>query len=324
MMLRPSLVVVFSITVGLAGCRSKKPGSDLPPASGSSPPAIPTLAGVGSAGDDSAGGAPSAGDADHVSGTGTLKPRKEAQLGPKVSGNLTSIKVDEGDRVKKGEVLFTIDSSQEYIGVQQAKAGVQAAQVGYSAAELNYKRTKALFDKGSVAPATYDQVKAAYDGAKAQLEQAKAGLNMAQRRASDTVVRSPIAGVVTAKLKSVGETATMMPPTVVLVVQDIDVLELHARLPERALSYVKAGDTIHVHIPSIGANRDVKIKRVNPGVDPRSRTIEVVADLDNKDRKLKPGMLVEARYDVTENGHRLKQGDPAPKASSTQHAKVDP
>ena len=319
MKLRPSLVAAFLVTVALAGCKSKKPGSDLPSPTGSSPPAIPTLSGPGS----SNGSAGSSGDADHLAGTGTLEPREKAELGPKVTGNITSIKVDEGDKVKKGQVLFTIDSSQEYIGVQQAKAGVQAAQVGFDAAELNYKRTKALFDKGSVAPATFDQVKAGYDGAKAQLEQAKAALNMAQRRASDTVVTSPISGVVTAKLKSVGETATMMPPTVVLVVQDIDVLELHARLPERALSYVKAGDTIHVHIPSIGTNRDVKIKRVNPGVDPRSRTIEVVADLDNKDRKLKPGMLVEARYDVTENGHKLEPGDPA-KAPATQHAKVDP
>ncbi len=319
MKLRPSLVAAFLVTVALSGCHKKKVGGDLPSASGSAPPEIPELSNAGSADDGPEAGP--AGDADHLSGTGTLKPRKEAQLGPKASGNLTSIKVEEGDTVKKGEVLFTLDSSQAYIGVQQAKAGVQAANVGLDAAELDYKRTKALFDRGSIAPATFDQVKARYDGAKAQLEQAKAALNMAQRYASDTVTRSPISGVVTAKLKSVGETATMMPPTIVLIVQDIDVLELHARMPERALSYVKAGDIIHAHIPSLDMNRDVKVKRVNPSVDPRSRTIEVVADLDNKDHKLKPGMLVEVRYNVAGGGHPPKHGDPGKPAAKAQ---VDP
>jgi len=320
MKLRPGLAAAFLIPIALSGCHKKKVGGELPLASASAPPEIPALATAGSA-DDASDASPDD-EADHLSGTGTLKPRKEAKLGPKATGNLTSIKVDEGDTVKKGEVLFTLDSSQAYIGVQQAKAGVQAANVGLNAAELDYKRTKALFDRGSIAPATFDQVKARYDGAKAQLEQAKAALNMAQRYASDTVTRSPISGVVTAKLKSVGETATMMPPTIVLIVQDIDVLELHARMPERALSYVKAGDTIHVHIPSLDTNRDVKVKRVNPSVDPRSRTIEVVADLDNEDHKLKPGMLVEVRYDVAEASDPPEQGDPAGKSAAK--AKVGP
>lgn len=317
MTLRPSVCAALLFAIALGGCRQKKSG-DLPSATGSSQPNIPTLSGVGSVGDGIPDAAPS-GDADHLSGTGTLKPRKEAKLGPKATGNLTSIRVDEGDTVKKGEVLFTLDASQAHIGVEQAKAGLQAAKVARDSAELSYKRTKALSATGAVAPATLDQVQARYDGAKAQVEQAQAALSMAQRYAADTVTRSPINGVVTAKLKNVGETATMMPPTIVLVVDDIDVLELHARLPERALSYVKAGDTIHVHIPSLETNRDVKIKRVNPAVDPRSRTIEVVADLDNKDHKLKPGMLVEVRYDI-KGAHPSKKADPAPKPG----AKVDP
>lgn len=319
MTLRTSLGMALLVSLPLAGCH-KKSDNSLPPAAGSAPPAIPTLAGVGSA-DDTPGTGP-AGDSKHLSGTGTLQPREEAKLGPKATGNLTSIKVDEGDTVKKGQVLFTLDSSQAYIGVQQAKAGVQAAKVGFDSAELDYKRTKALFDRGSVAPATFDQVKARYNGAQAQLEQAKAALNMAQRHASDTVTRAPISGVVTAKLKNVGETVTMMPPTVVLVVQDIDVLELHANLPERALTYVKAGDTIHVHIPSLGTDRDVKVKRVNPAVNPRSRTIEVVAELDNKGHQLKPGMLVEVRYDVDED--KTGSADPAPEPRAKKGKKVDP
>ena len=116
---------------------------------------------------------------------------------------------------------------------------------------------------------------------------------MAERAASDTAIYSPIDGVVTAKLKSVGETVTMMPPTVVLVVEDVDRLELRANLPEKTLSTLAVGTVLKITVPTVGVTREVPVKRVNPTIDPRARTVEVVADVDNADGKLKVGMLVQ-------------------------------
>lgn len=283
-------LVLLSLGAAL-GCRGHE-GSDLPPPSGSgAPPAasIPKLMDLGK----SEASPVASQSSTEAAWTGTLYARHEAQLGPKMTGILAQVAVEEGDRVKKGQMLFSLDAAQANLSVDQAKAAITAAQVGYESAKLEYSRATDLLKSGSIAQASFDQAKAAYDRAQTGLDQTKVALQMAQRGVVDSTVHSPIDGVVTAKLKNVGETVTMMPPTVVLIVQDISNLELRARLPERALSLVKEGGTIRMTVPSVGLGRDVPVKRINPTIDPRTRTVEVVADVDNADGKLKVGMLVQ-------------------------------
>jgi multidrug efflux pump subunit AcrA (membrane-fusion protein) len=128
------------------------------------------------------------------------------------------------------------------------------------------------------------------------LEQSKVNLRVAQRTVIDSAITSPINGVVTAKNKSVGETATMMPPTIVLIVQDVDHLELRAKIPEKALAQIHEGGKLRMTIPTLKLTRDVPVKRINPSIDQRTRTIEVIGDVDNKDGKLKVGMFCEVSY----------------------------
>ena len=289
---RGRAVVLAFAFVFVAACQ-KHEGTALPPPTGSGAPpapAIPKLAELSSAASEAATAASAA------AWTGTLYARHEAELGPKMGGILSQVAVEEGDRVKKGQLLFRLESAQAALAVDQAKAGLSTAQVGYDAAKLEFTRATELVGKGSIAPAAYDQAKAGNDRALTALSQAKVGLQQAERTLSDTAVYSPIDGVVTSKLKSVGETATMTPPTVVLVVQDVDKLELRARLPERALANIKEGSVIRMTAPTVSISRDVKVKRVNPTIDPRTRTVEVIADVDNPRSELKVGMLVEVAH----------------------------
>lgn len=298
-MKRRLLFLMLLSAASPAGCKKASGKAELPPASGSGvvAPVIPAVEGPESAAE--AGAAPASGA---LSGTGTLYARAEAQLGPKGSGTLAAVAVKEGDKVKKGQVLFRLDSAQADLSVRQAKTLLDAAQVGLRSAETDYKRTKELFDRGSVAPATFDQVQARYDNAKSSVAQAKVAVSMAQKASGDSVVRSPIDGVVTAKLKSVGETVTMMPPTIVLVVQDVSVIELRARLPERALATLSPGSAIRMRLPAIGVERTTSVKRINPAVDALTRTVEVVAELENADGLLKPGMLAEVEFGAGDAG----------------------
>jgi len=291
-----------------ASACQKAEGSALPPPSGSGAPpapAIPKLSDLASA----APGDPSAVPA--AAWTGTLYARHEAELGPKMGGILSQVAVEEGDRVKKGQLLFRLDSAQGSLAVDQAKAGLSTAEVGYEAAKLDFSRASELMAKGSIAPAAFDQAKAEHDRAVTTLSQAKVALQQAQRSLADTAVYSPIDGVVTSKLKSVGEAATMTPPTVVLIVQDIDQLELRARLPERALANLKEGTVIRMTAPTVNVTRDVKVKRINPTIDPRTRTVEVIADVDNAKSELRVGMLVEVAHS--------ESGD-APKVNASELA----
>jgi RND family efflux transporter MFP subunit len=310
-MMGPSVrqVIAGGAFLLLAGCHSE-PGSGLPPPTGSgAPPApvIPKLSDVASAAPAASGVAPGA------AWTGTLYARHEAELGPKMSGVLSQVTVEEGDRVKKGQLMFRLDAASAYLGVSQAKAAIATATVARDAAKLEYVRATELSTKGSISPAAYDQAKSAFDQASMSLEQAKVALQLAQRGAFDTAIYSPIDGVVTSKQKSVGETVTMVPATTVLVIQDVAHLELRANLPERTLASLGQGTELRMFARSVGIERAVPVKRVNPTIDAKTRTVEVVADVDNSDGKLKVGMLVEVS---------LKEPVGAAKANTADDTKV--
>lgn len=287
--MRPMAVAVFAVVCGL-GCGRSKQGEGLPPPAGSGvkAPDVPSVGTLMSA-------SPNGGAAGTrvLSATGTLYARAEASLGPNASGTLSHIAVREGDSVKKGQLLFRLESAQANLAVQQARAQLESAQVNLRAVELELNRTKELHGRGSVPQATFEQVQARYDLAKSSVAQSEAQLALLQKTAADASVRSPIDGVVTSKLKNVGEAVSMVPPTIVLVVQDVKNLELRVRLPEHALGKIAVGSKLRAEFPALGLRRDVPVTRINPAVDVSTRTVEVIAEVDNADGTLRPGMLAD-------------------------------
>jgi len=282
--------------MAMAACGRGK-GQQLPPAQGEGAPplpALPNLAGKS--------GEPTAVTATEGRTTGTTFPRAEAQLGPNSSGLIARINVAEGDRVRRGQVVFKLDDRDAALRVQQARAALEAARVNLRAVQTEYDRTKPMFDEKAVNRMQWDQLVARLDGAKVGVQQAEVALSMADKALSDATVRSPIDGVVTAKMKNEGEMATTMPPTVILVVQDQSVLELRLRLPEHALGQIKIGDVVTARFDALGTTRQARVTRINQAVDARTRTVEVVADIPNPDRSLKSGLL--AAVQLNEEGGR--------------------
>lgn len=308
-LLSRALPVWFVAFTGLAGCE-KKELPKLPPASGeNAPPApkIPTL-------EELAKNAPNTESTLGTrAGTGSLQALHFAALGPKETGVIQAILVKEGDRVRKGQTLFRLDDVPATLALEQAKAALTTARVQQSSAKLDLQRTEALRQRGSVPEDAYDQAKSRADAADSMVAQAQAAINIAQRQLANMVVSSPIDGVVAEKKMNVGEIATMMPPSVVLVVQNIDTLELRARLPETALKTVREGAQINVRFPATEETRAVTIQRIAPTVDARTRTIEIVAAVDNPDHRLKAGMLAEVAY--AGGGAAPAQPDSAPPAA---------
>jgi membrane fusion protein, multidrug efflux system len=231
--------------------------------------------------------------------TGTTQAIKQAELGPKSSGVLAAVLVEEGMRVKKGQVLFRIDATNAYLATRQAEAGLAQARVGLSQAELDFNRTKPLADQGTISPATWDQVRLGYERAKVAVQQAEAAVASSRAYASDATVVAPFAGVVSAKRKNAGETVTMMPATTVVILQDTSQIEVRVKLAESALMRIRAGDTMQVKWPSLNLVKDVQVTRINPGIDPLNRTVELVSVVPNPDGDIKAGMLVDVTFPST-------------------------
>lgn len=272
------------------------------------PPAKPDTQSVGSV-----GAAPNApGDvAVTARYVATALPKHSAELGPRMSGTLTAVLVEEGDHVKKGQQLFRLDSRTSRLGVEQAETALQGAAISRDNAQRELERQRVLADKGTISAAVLERAEATFNATVNGVKQSEVALSMARRNTSDSGVASPIDGVVAKKLKSVGETVTMMPPTTVVVIQDHSVIELRTRIPESTLKHVKEGERITAHFTAIDATREAKVVRIQPTVDPMTRTIEIVADVDNKDNLLRPGMYVEVELSPPPAG-AVKPTDPAP------------
>jgi RND family efflux transporter MFP subunit len=284
------LLVAAMLPILALGCRHSEASNALPPADGPGAAPLPSPPKVDDNDTESA-------LADRIlRATGSTQAIQQADLGPKASGVLAAVFVEEGAKVKKGQPLFRLEGTNSALMVKQAEAGLAMAKVGLSRAELDYNRMKPLLDQGAISQANWDAVRIGYDQAKVGVQQAEAAVASSRAYAADTMVVAPFAGIITSKRKSAGETVTMMPPTTVIVLQDLSKIEVRVKLAESALTRIKPGEPMQVRFNSLNTDQSVPISRINPAVDPMSRTVEIIGVIPNEDRALKAGMLVEVTF----------------------------
>lgn len=210
---------------------------------------------------------------------GNLMAWKEANLAAQTTARVQKIYVDAGSRVKEGDLLFEMDDTQ----LAQTK-------IQYQVAKDNYDRLKPLYETGSISQSQFDQVKAAYETAEKTY----------QLLLTNTQFRAPFSGVVTAKRLNDGEVFLLAPggvgaPTIVSLMQ-INPLKLILNVSESNLKDVKLNQTVEIK-SDIFPDETFRgtINRINPVVNPSSRTFEVEVKIPNPNEKLKPGMYVRAK-----------------------------
>jgi RND family efflux transporter MFP subunit len=290
---------LLAVAVVVAGCgQGSESKQALPPATGSGSPPLPTLPAI-------ARPAPGPGTATTATtsvrrSTGTLLAHAEVAVVAQARGVITSLSVDVGARVTRGQVVFRVDDREATLRLAQAQTQLAAARQQLASTEVEARRTKALLDQQAASSQQWDQISAQVEAAKVMVAQANNGVAVAAKALADTTGRSPIAGVVVARPVGLGDYVSDGPATQVLVVQDQASLDLKFRLPERALATVKLGDAISVAVPAVGVARAATISLVAPRVDPRTRTVELTAVLDNRDGALRPGQMADVELAALE------------------------
>lgn len=126
----------------------------------------------------------------------SLEGENDVEIRPQVSGFLTKVNVDNGQKVQKGQVLFTIDQVQLQAAVEQAEAAVAVAQANVNTAQTNANNNKILLDKNIISSSAYQTSVDGLNAAKAQLNQAQAALTSARKNLSYTTVTAPVSGIV--------------------------------------------------------------------------------------------------------------------------------
>lgn len=125
-----------------------------------------------------------------------IRGKTDVQIRPQISGTIMKVCVDEGQHVRKGQLLFLLDPVPLQAAVDQARAAVNAANAALNSAQTNERNQKMLYDKGIIAKSSWDAAVDQLNQARASVAQARAGLVSAQKNLSYTRVTSPSDGVV--------------------------------------------------------------------------------------------------------------------------------
>lgn len=266
-------------------CTDASAGPSLPPPSGDESPPGPDVPGV----EEFAVQSP----ASARTYVGSLEAKDRIEVAAAVGGTLAEVRFDVGDTVTKGDTIFRLTGKPTKLGLSRARQGLAAATHQVDTAAKHLARVEELRQAGAATAAALEQAQSAFDGASIQAQDAKVAVSMSKVGVSDLVTRTPMSGIVTQRNKSAGETVTSMPPTVVMIIENHEVLELDFRVPELVLRQFQPGTRVNVKIPALDLTRTVSVSRTGATVDPRTRTIEITCEVDNADLSLKPGMSVE-------------------------------
>jgi RND family efflux transporter MFP subunit len=273
--------------------------------------------------------------------TGTLAAEQEVVLGMKVAGRLSEINVDLGSPVKKGEAVARLDTTDFDLRVRQADAALQQALVRLGlppnsnqtevdpeslavvkqakaeleGAKARNDRAEMLEAKGLIPKADLDAAESAYRVAEAKYEDSKdearnrqgvllqrrSELELARQQLADTVLYSPIDGMVRLRQANVGQYLAVGAPIVTVV--QMNPLRMRAAVPERVARDVHIGQPVKVTVEGVPGFHEGRVVRISPAVDETNRTLLVEAAVSNPNNLLKPGSFVKSDI-ITSSGQK--------------------
>jgi RND family efflux transporter MFP subunit len=241
--------------------------------------------------------------------TGNTAAINTVDLVARVQGFVQAISYADGDFVKKGTSLFTIEPEPYKLKVDAAKAAVISAQATLKQNEAEYARQADLVSKQIASVANYDKALAARDSAQADLQSAKANEEQAEINLGYTNVAAPFDGVVSARQVSIGQLVGANAATVLSTIVQLNPIYVNFTASERDVLQVRAdlarggrttADVLGLPVEmglqtESGYPHKGKLDYIAPTVDPSTGTLAARAILQNSDRLLLPGYFVRVR-----------------------------
>lgn len=224
---------------------------------------------------------------------GSSRPVRAANLGPQTTAQIVEIRAEEGTSVREGDVLVRLDARASSIGARQAEAMAEAATVQAEQTSAEVERLRPLASEGTIASQQMDQLLAQQRATAASANAANAAVAQARNSLRNSSIRAPFDGVVSSVRMEVGETATLMPPSVILRLVDLSELEVRGRVSERHLPSLEVGAPVTARFIALDRAVEGRVSFVGLEVDPQTRTVEVIARIPNEDRALRAGTSVE-------------------------------
>lgn len=262
---------------------------------------------------------------EQFSTSGKISPIQEVKVVPKSPGKVDRVLVEVGQAVAAGTPLLVLDNDDIQAELDSARAALAVSEANLERARIQLEksriqledaqktldRKKALFDAKALSQSDYDAAQTSYQGFKkdvdmnaaslassqAGVEQSRAAIKRIEVDLENTMVRSPISGVITGKNVNAGEFVTNS--TAAIVVDNIDTVEVNANLLEDEINYVKQGQEVKVLVAAVSSEPfKGRVARIGYSADDKNKTYPIWVAIDNPDKILKPGMFAEIRMEA--------------------------
>jgi membrane fusion protein (multidrug efflux system) len=211
---------------------------------------------------------------------GTARANESVEVTAKVANQVTAVRFQEGQQVRRGDTLVELDGA-------QARADLAVAEAALAESRSQYQRSRELYSTRVLSESQIEQIEATFKANEARVAAARS-------RVGDTVVRAPFAGRVGLRRVSVG--SLISPGTVITTLDDTATIKLDFTIPETYLSAVQPG--LEITARSVAypeADFAGRVASVDSRVDPSTRSVTVRAMLPNPQGLLKPGMFLTVR-----------------------------
>ncbi|HPW29163.1 MAG TPA: efflux RND transporter periplasmic adaptor subunit [Rhodoferax sp.] len=232
----------------------------------------------------------------HIEAIGTVTPAASVDVKPQINSVVTKVHIKEGQFVKAGELLFTLDPRPDEANVAKVRAQMAKDEAVLADAQRQLLRSRDLLAKNFISQGALDTSAAQVDAQLANLVADKAALDAAQLALSYNSVRASGAGRLGAVNVFPG-TAVQANQTLLVTITQLDPINISFSLPQRNLDTVlqglkSGGMVVSAKLPDLKDDIKGRLQFVDNVVDAATGTIKVKARFDNRDSKLWPGAFV--------------------------------
>lgn len=241
-----------------------------------------------------------------VSAAGEITPAEQVSVRPEINGKIASLLVDIGDRVKKGDVFFTLDDRDLQIEKEGQDKEIERAKVQMDQAERNYLRSKQLFEDRLIAQELFEEQRTQYELAKNSLSKAEKGLELVQDRLRKTRILAPFDCTVLTRPVSIGQAVSgsggFNSGTEVLSIADLNALIINAHINQADITRLKVNQQVEVFVEAIPGLKVIGlVERIAPQATIKNNIKGFSARilLKDVDPRIRPSMTANIKIPVS-------------------------
>jgi RND family efflux transporter MFP subunit len=253
----------------------------------------------------SRGGGEAAAGTPILTASGYVVARRKAVVSSKIQGRLAELRVEEGSRVRQGEVFARLESNDYEASVTRARAAVQRAEADLAENRRQLALSEKLMKDKVVSDDTVEAARSRVRIAEAQVAQNEADLCFSEASLANTQIRAPFTGVVVKKMAEVGESVAPIPPGVnistasgaIVALADLDTLEVEADVAEANVAKLGANQPAEATVEAFPDRKYRSVLRqIIPTADRTKATVQVKVTILDKDKDLKPEMSAKVTF----------------------------